>query len=163
MVFQCRCAISKEPIFRIFRGEEAAYSHCASNTTYQSSGRQNWVASSPSAPRNDANFRHCERSEAIQNIHLLNAKWYKNEKYYGFKGNVLINSEGTITDITTTAANIDERDSLWDVAKEIEGMIIADKGLIGKEYQDELRQYTGLNFTNCRSFQYARASSSEIH
>ncbi len=40
-------------------------------TTYQSSGRQNWVASSPSAPRNDANFRHCERSEAIQNIHLL--------------------------------------------------------------------------------------------
>ncbi len=47
------------------------------NTTYQSSGRQNWVASSPSAPRNDANLRHCERSEAIQNIHLLNAKWYK--------------------------------------------------------------------------------------
>ncbi len=49
----------------------------AFHTTYQSSGRQNWVASSPSAPRNDANLRHCERSEAIQNIHLLNAKWYQ--------------------------------------------------------------------------------------
>jgi hypothetical protein len=58
----------------------------------------------------------------------------KDEKYYGLKGNVLINTEGIITDITTTAANIDERDSLWDVVKEIEGMIIADKGLIGKEF-----------------------------
>lgn len=69
----------------------------------------------------------------------------KDEKYYGFKGNVIINSEGVITDMTTTSANIDERDSLWDVIKEIEGMIIADKGLIGKNYQDELRQYTGLD------------------
>lgn len=39
----------------------------------------------------------------------------KNEKYYGFKGNILISSEGIITDITTTAANIDERKSIWDI------------------------------------------------
>lgn len=66
-------------------------------------------------------------------------------KYYGLKGNVIINLEGIITDMTTTAANIDERASLWDVIKEIGGMIIADKGLIGKDYQDELFQYTGIN------------------
>mgnify|MGYP002084285382 FL=1 len=68
----------------------------------------------------------------------------KDERYYGFKGNVIINSEGVITDITTTSANIDERDSLWDVIKEIEGMIIADNGLIGKDYH-ELRQHTGID------------------
>ncbi len=55
----------------------------------------------------------------------------KGERYYGFKGNVLINSEGTITDITITPANIDERESLWDIAQEINGILVADKGLIG--------------------------------
>lgn len=35
----------------------------------------------------------------------------KGETYYGLKGNVLINSEGVITAITVTSANVDERDS----------------------------------------------------
>jgi len=69
----------------------------------------------------------------------------KGEKYYGFKGNVLINSEGVITEITTTAANIDERDSLWDLVTLIRGMVIADKGLIGVEYQQELREFAQIN------------------
>ena len=41
----------------------------------------------------------------------------KDKKYYGFKGNLLISSEGGITDITVAAANIDERDSLWELLK----------------------------------------------
>lgn len=69
----------------------------------------------------------------------------KDEKYYGFKGNLLISSEGVITDLTVTAANIDERDSLWELLKEIYGMVIADKGLIGSDYQEQLRQYTGID------------------
>jgi len=69
----------------------------------------------------------------------------KGETYYGFKGNVLINSEGVITEITTTSANVDERDSMWDLIGEIHGMIIADKGLIGAEFQEELRQFAGIN------------------
>lgn len=69
----------------------------------------------------------------------------KGEIYYGFKGNVLINSEGVITEITTTAANIDERESLWDLLTEVRGMIIADKGLIGAEYKNELRDFAGVD------------------
>jgi IS5 family transposase len=69
----------------------------------------------------------------------------KDEKYYGFKGNVLINSEGVITDLTVTQANIDERESLWDLVKGIYGMIIADKGLIGADYHEELRYHTGID------------------
>lgn len=61
----------------------------------------------------------------------------KGETYYGFKGNVLINSEGVIANITVTAANIDERESLWDITENIKGMVIADKGLIGADYQQE--------------------------
>lgn len=36
----------------------------------------------------------------------------KSETYYGFKGNLVISSEGVITGITVTPANIDERESL---------------------------------------------------
>ncbi|ARM33361.1 TPA: IS982 family transposase [Legionella pneumophila] len=69
----------------------------------------------------------------------------KGETYYGFKGNVLINSDGIITGITLSQAHIDERESLWDLVDGIHGMIIADKGLIGSEYQNELREYSGID------------------
>jgi hypothetical protein len=69
----------------------------------------------------------------------------KDEKYYGFKGNVAINSEGIITGMTVTAANVDERDSLWDIVGSIKGMLIADKGLIGTDFKQELHEHTGLN------------------
>lgn len=69
----------------------------------------------------------------------------KGENYYGFKGNLVINSQGIITGITVTQANVDERDSLWDLLDKIEGMMISDKGLIGADYQKELLEYAGIN------------------
>ena len=69
----------------------------------------------------------------------------KDEKYFGFKGNLLINSEGIITDITVTAANIDERDSLREIVKGLQEIVIADKGLIGADYQKELQTHTKIN------------------
>ena len=69
----------------------------------------------------------------------------KEEIYYGFKGNVMINSEGVITQITATAANIDERHSFWDLTSGIRGNVIADKGLIGVDFQQELRYFAQIN------------------
>jgi hypothetical protein len=69
----------------------------------------------------------------------------KAETYYGFKGNVLINSEGVVAGATVTAANIDERQSLWDILGDIKGLLIADKGLLGAQYQKEIYEYTGIN------------------
>ena len=69
----------------------------------------------------------------------------KSETYYGFKGNLLINSEGIVTAVTVTQANIDERESLWDLVDGIHGTIIADKGLIGADYKNELYQHTGID------------------
>lgn len=69
----------------------------------------------------------------------------KSETYYGFKGNLLSNSDGVITGITLLQAYIDERESLWDLVDGVHGMIIADKGLIGSDYQNELREYSGID------------------
>ncbi len=54
-------------------------------------------------------------------------------------------STGIITEITVTPANVDERESLWDLVNEIRGMIIADKGLIGADYQNELWQFAHVD------------------
>lgn len=48
----------------------------------------------------------------------------KSETYYGFKGNLVISSEGLITDITVTPSNIYERESLWDIVGNIRGLLI---------------------------------------
>lgn len=69
----------------------------------------------------------------------------KGETYYGFKSNLLINSEGIITGITLSQAHVDERESLWDLVYGVNGTIIADKGLIGSDYQNELRDYSGID------------------
>lgn len=69
----------------------------------------------------------------------------KGEVYYGFKGNLLVNSEGVITSITATQAHVDERESLWDLINEIQGLLIADRGLIGEDYQAQVRKFSGVN------------------
>jgi hypothetical protein len=69
----------------------------------------------------------------------------KSESYYGFKGNLMINSEGVVSGITVTAANVDERESLWDIIDNIDGLILADKGLIGEDYQRQLAVHANVN------------------
>jgi IS5 family transposase len=69
----------------------------------------------------------------------------KKQTYYGFKGNLLISPEGVITRLTVTAANIDERESLWELLPGISGRVIADKGLIGEDYQAQLRQFAQID------------------
>lgn len=54
----------------------------------------------------------------------------KDEKYFGFKGHLLITQEGVTKIMDITPANIDERDILPELANNIFGDIIADKGLI---------------------------------
>ena len=54
--------------------------------------------------------------------------------------------------MTGTAANINERESLWNLLAGVQGTLIADKGLIGRDYREELMQYSGINRSN-RFFQ----------
>lgn len=64
----------------------------------------------------------------------------KDEKYYGFKGIVLVNSEGMINSVTIVNPTVDERTALLDISQNMKGLLLGDKGFIGKEFQEELRK-----------------------
>ena len=69
----------------------------------------------------------------------------KDEKYYGFKGNLAINSIGVISGLTVTAANIDERKSMFDFIDKIKGLLIGDMGFIGDNLQKQLQEAHEIN------------------
>lgn len=61
----------------------------------------------------------------------------KQEKYYGFKGHIVINLSGMIVDYTFAPANYDERDVAPEITQNINGLLGADKGYL----RPELKQY----------------------
>lgn len=68
----------------------------------------------------------------------------KKERYYGFRGHIVISSTGIITAATFTKANVDERDACPELVKKIKGLLLGDKGYIRPELQDQLKKQ-GLN------------------
>lgn len=65
----------------------------------------------------------------------------KKNKYYGFKGHLLINSHGVITNFTVTPARGSEREALWEIAEGIQGLLIGDKGYISQKLAQELSNF----------------------
>lgn len=59
----------------------------------------------------------------------------KDEHYYGLKAHRLIDLRGIVVGITLTAANVDERDSAYDILQAIEGLLLADKGDIRPQFK----------------------------
>jgi IS5 family transposase len=59
----------------------------------------------------------------------------KDEHYYGLKANLLIDLRGVVVGITVTAANVDERDSAYDILQAIEGLLLGDKGYIRPQFK----------------------------
>lgn len=64
----------------------------------------------------------------------------KKQTYYGFHGQIVISYNGIITDFTLVGANVDERDSIWEVTENIHGLLIGDKGYIRPILFEELSQ-----------------------
>jgi len=62
----------------------------------------------------------------------------KDEKYYGFKGHIIVDSNGIIKSFTFANPTIDERIALLDICKDIKGTLLGDKGYIKKELTDKL-------------------------
>lgn len=65
----------------------------------------------------------------------------KKQTYYGFRGQVVISFNGIITDFTVVPANVDERDSLWEITQQFQGLLLGDKGYIRPILKEELGQH----------------------
>jgi hypothetical protein len=59
----------------------------------------------------------------------------KDEYYYGWKANLLIDLRGVVVGMTVTAATVDERDSAYDLVSVIEGLLLGDKGFIRPQFK----------------------------
>ncbi|MCC6128137.1 MAG: IS982 family transposase [Chlamydiae bacterium] len=68
----------------------------------------------------------------------------KQERYYGFREHIVINSIGVITEAAFTKANVDERDVCPELVEKIKGVLLGDKGYIRPELQEQLKEQ-GLN------------------
>jgi len=92
-----------------------------------------------------ARFKRSYFSRLFEGVAAYGYCASKGEIYCGFKGNVAINAAGVIKGITFTAANVDERESLFDITSNINGLLFADKGLIGEYCQQTFLAETGIN------------------
>lgn len=62
----------------------------------------------------------------------------KDEHYYGLRGHLVLGMKGFIAAFVVTPANIDERQSLWDLTGRIKGLVIGDKGFIGEQWKQDM-------------------------
>ena len=67
------------------------------------------------------------------------------QTYYGFRGALLINLNGVITDFALSAADVGERHAMWDIVDNVQGLLIADRGYAGTFHRDELAR-KGIEF-----------------
>lgn len=92
-------------------------------------------------------IRHIKRFKQSTNMNESGAVGYcasKDAYYFGFTGNLLITAFGCIKGFALTPANTSERDALPGIIKNIKGLLIADKGLIGPQLSNDLRA-NGIN------------------
>jgi hypothetical protein len=87
---------------------------------------------------------HLARAKRCRTFRDVSAKGYcaaKDEYYWGLHGSILISFSGIITGRTATAAPVDEREALFDVLNDIQGLLLGDKGYISQTLKKELIVY----------------------
>ncbi|MCL1080325.1 hypothetical protein D5R81_20095 [Parashewanella spongiae] len=76
-------------------------------------------------------------------------------RYYGFHGHLLVDERGTPVEFTLTAANVEERDSAYEIINNIKDLLIVDKGLI-RPILNEYYLQADIDFTNTVTKKYER-------
>ena len=83
---------------------------------------------------------HARRCQSFQGVAAFGYCAAKDEKFYGFRGHLNVSLNGVITGFTVTPANRDEREALWEIIPQTQGLLIGDKGYISQSLQAELEQ-----------------------
>ncbi len=69
----------------------------------------------------------------------------KDLRYFGFKGHLLIDQSGVILDCAVAAANIDEREMIFEMASKSATDLLGDKGYICSDSRKEEIRHEGIN------------------
>ncbi len=65
--------------------------------------------------------------------------------YYGLKLHAIVTLDGYITDIELTAANVDDREILWElITNSYQTIVLGDKGYISERIAQELKSEKGI-------------------
>lgn len=132
-------------------GDRTTFVKQAKNLLYWTGRLQEKIAASLSAksdtlhitdgfPIPVAHFKRAHFSRVFKGQATYGFCAAKSEKYYGFKGHLVINSIGVISGFTFAAANIDERDVLPENVFGLTGIILGDKGLMRPSLTEELAE-----------------------
>ncbi|MPQ43621.1 IS982 family transposase, partial [Clostridium tarantellae] len=85
------------------------------------------------------NFGRAYFSKSFKDISSYGYCASKKESYFGLKLHALITTKGFITDFILTAANVDDRDALWELTESYKDIkIIGDKGYVSTEIGKQL-------------------------
>ncbi|MBD2807194.1 IS982 family transposase, partial [Xenorhabdus sp. ZM] len=76
--------------------------------------------------------------------------------FYGFKLHLIVNHQGEILALKVTAGNVDDREPVLELAKELTGSLYDDKGYLSQELADNLAQTDVTFITKKRRSMKAR-------
>lgn len=65
----------------------------------------------------------------------------KDEKYYGFKGHIIVNENGIVEKVGVAIPSVDEREMMMEIIGNTKGLLIGDKGYICEEKKNILKEY----------------------
>lgn len=80
----------------------------------------------------------------------------KETKFYGFYGQLLISAQGVPLNCSLAAANLDEREVVWDVLGKRQGDLLVDKGFIGPLFEADCLQQGIIPYVPVRCNMKAR-------
>lgn len=96
-------------------------------------------------PSSACGFGRAHFSKRFKDIMTYGYCASKKETYYRLKLHAVVTLDGYITDIELTAANVDDREILWElIPNSYQAIVLGDKGYTGDRIAQELRSEKGI-------------------
>ena len=90
-------------------------------------------------PMQTAHFKRANKSRNFKGEAGYGYCASKSETYYGFKGHLLIDDTGNITNFTLTEASGSEREAVWELAEhKKQNFLLGDKGYLSATFKEDL-------------------------
>ena len=90
-------------------------------------------------PMKTAHFKRAKKSKNFKGEAGYGYCASKSETYYGFKGHLLIDDKGNITNFTLTEASGSEREAVWElVENKSQKFLLGDKGYLSARFKEDL-------------------------